>query len=203
MDIEKLIKDNDAFVFEFDNVLYPQKDFLLQVYYLFGQFVEYSEQIDATAILNYMQQIYFEQGHEGIFEKTAEHFGIPEKYKLNFDLLQRNVRLPLKLLLFKPCLMFLQAIVAEQKPVFLLVSGLPEAQLNKIKQVDWEGLEQYLTVYFSAEIDNGSGDRGLTYLIDNHQLTGKKILLIHEKDTAAVTGPTTLSYLYVNKLFLP
>ncbi len=62
MDTEKLIKANDAFIFEFDNVLYPEKDFLLQVYYLFGQFVEYSEQIDGKAIVNYMQQLYLERG---------------------------------------------------------------------------------------------------------------------------------------------
>lgn len=204
MDTGKLISENDAFIFGFDNVLYPEKDFFLQVYYLFGQFVEYSEQTDAKGIVDFMQQTYAAQGHEGMFEKTASHFGIPEKYKLNFDLLQGNVKLPLKLLLFEPCLQFLQAIVAESKPIFLLVPGSPEAQLNKIRQVDWQGLEQYLTVYFSEEIDAGSDDHGLTYLIDNHQLKGKHLLLIQDKDHAAVTVPdTTLNYLSVDRLFLP
>lgn len=204
MDVQQLIEDNDVFVFELDRVLYPEKDFLLQVYYLFGQFVEYSEQIDATTILKYMQQTYLEQGHEGIFEKTASHFGIPEKYKLNFDLLQRNVRLPLKLLLFDPVLKFMQAIVKQNKPIFLMVSGHPEAQLNKIRQVEWQGLEQYLTVYFLEEIETGKNDNGLSYLIENHQLKDKKMLFIREKDAAAVIVPNiTLYNLCVDKLFLP
>ena len=203
MDTKKLIKENDAFIFGFDNVLYPEKDFFLQVYYLFGQFVEYSEQTDAKEILNFMQQTYAEQGHEKIFEKTASHFGIPEKYKLNFDLLQRNVKLPLKLFLYEPCLAFLKTIVAASKPIFLLVPGSPEAQLNKIRQVDWQGLEQYLTVYFSEEIDAGSGDLGLTYLIDHHQLKGKNLLLVLGGDDAAFTVPDTiLTYLSVDRLFL-
>ncbi|MET3113235.1 hypothetical protein AAKU52_000957 [Pedobacter sp. CG_S7] len=204
MEIEKIIRDNDVFVFELDNVLYPEKDFFLQVYYLFGQFVEYGEQMDATAILKYMQHIYMEQGHEGIFEKTASHFGIPEKYKLNFDLLQRNVRLPLKLLLFDPCLALLNALVKAQKPIFLLVSGNPEAQLNKIRQVDWQGLEKHLTVYFVEEIAASVSDKGLTYLMEQHSLTGKKLLLLTEKDTAVpnVEG-VTLNILTVDKLFLP
>ena len=202
MEIEKIIRDNDVFVFELDNVLYPEKDFFLQVYYLFGQFVEYSEQTDASAILKYMQQMYLEHGHEGIFEKTASHFGIPEKYKLNFDLLQRNVRLPLKLLLFDPCLAFLNAIVKVQKPIFLLASGNPEAQLNKIRQVDWQGLEKYLTVYFVEEIAASVSDKGLAYLIEQHGLTGKKILLIQEMDTAIpVNDGVTLNILTVDKLF--
>lgn len=203
MELEKQIKGHDAFVFDLDNVLYPEKDFLLQVYYLFGQFVEYSEQIEATAILTFMQQTYLEQGHEGVFEKTAIKFNIPEKYKLNFDLLQRNVRLPLKLLLFDAILQFLQAIVVERKPVFLLVSGHPEAQLNKIKQVDWQGLESYLTVYFSEEIAGGQADRGLAYVVDQHQLRGKKLLVIGKDKGAELANPNvTITFLQVDRLFL-
>ncbi len=100
-------------------------------------------------------------------------------------------------------LKFLQAIVIDRKPIFLLVSGLPEAQLNKIRQVDWQGLEQYLTVYFVEEIDNGSDDKGMTYLIENHQLKGKHLLLIHKNDPAVLTVPdATLNYLCVDRLFV-
>jgi hypothetical protein len=204
MDFEKIIKEHDAFVFGLDNVIYPEKDFLLQVYYLFGQFIEYSEQLDAATILNYMQQVYQTDGHEGIFEKTASKFGIPEKYKENFELLQTNIRLPLKLLLFEPCMRFLKHIVMEGKPVFLLVEGLPEAQLNKIRQVDWQGLEQYLTVYFSDEIDTGKGDKGLGYIADQHQFIGKNILMVGKKDDAVFEIPGfNLKFLNNGELFYP
>lgn len=193
---------HDAFVFELDNVLYPEKDFLLQVYYLFSQFMEYSEQLDATALLKYMQETYAASGPEALFEKTAGQFHIDEKYKLNFDLLQRNVRLPLKLLLFEPCSQFLKEIVALAKPVFLLVSGNPEAQLNKIKQVDWQGLEQYLTVYFTEELNDEKGEGALAYLLEKHELAGKKILMISETASGKDLAQAELKYLPVDKLFL-
>ncbi|WP_432712240.1 haloacid dehalogenase [Pedobacter sp.] len=203
MTAEKIIEDHDVFVFDFEGVLYPEKDFLLQIYYLFGQFVEYSEQLDAAAILKYMQQVYLEEGHEGIFEKTAGHFGIDEKYKLNFDLLQRNVRLPLKLLIYDHCLAFLKAIVAAQKPVFLLVSGNPEAQLNKIRQVEWLGLEQYLTVYFTEEIETATGDHGMSYLIENHQLKGKKVLLAGHQDlNVEVVKEANITFFAVDEIIV-
>lgn len=44
MDAYELVKDKQIVIFELDNVLYPEKDYLLQVYYLFAQFIEYSEQ---------------------------------------------------------------------------------------------------------------------------------------------------------------
>lgn len=54
MSFESYLKDNDVFIFDLDQVLYPEKDFLLQVYYLFAQFIEYSEQKQATEILRFM-----------------------------------------------------------------------------------------------------------------------------------------------------
>ena len=40
-----------AFIFELDNVLYPEKDYLLQVYYLFASFLEYTEAFPPAADL--------------------------------------------------------------------------------------------------------------------------------------------------------
>jgi hypothetical protein len=202
MRFNSFTEGHDAFVFELDNVLYPEKDFLLQVYYLFSQFMEYSEQLEATALLQFMQETYADSGPGQLFEKTAKQFHIDEKYKLNFDLLQRNVRLPLKLLLFEPCSQFLKEIVEAGKPVFLLVSGNPEAQLNKIKQVDWQGLEQYLTLYFTEELNDENGDQALAYVIEKHQLQGKKVLIISETASGKDFPQAQLKYLAVDKLFL-
>jgi methionine salvage enolase-phosphatase E1 len=193
---------HDAFIFELDNVLYPEKDFLLQVYYLFSQFMEYSEQLEAPALLTFMQNTYTAEGSEQLFEKTALQFNIDHKYKLNFDLLQRNVRLPLKLLLFEPCSQFLKEIVQSGKPVFLLVGGNPEAQLNKIKQVDWQGLEQYLTVYFKKELNDEKEEQALTFLLEKHELQKKKVLLVSDMQPKLPQAADTLKYLSVDKLFL-
>ncbi len=196
METEKLIEAHDVFVFELDGVLYPEKDFLLQVYYLFSQFIEYSEQQPATEILAFMQQTYLAEGQEGIFEKTSAEFNIPEKYKLNFDLLQRNVRLPLKLLLFASCMQFLKAILHAQKPIFLLVSGDPEAQLNKIRQMDWQGLEKYLKVYFTVEIATENDVQGFEYLIESHSLKGKRMLMVGASENDA-TQLSSVQYNYL------
>ncbi|MBP8067062.1 MAG: haloacid dehalogenase, partial [Pedobacter sp.] len=111
MTFETYIAPKSAFIFSLDDVLYPEKDYLLQVYYLFSEFIEYSAQLNAKNILVFMQQEYSKHGHVNIFEKTAAKFDIPEKYKSNFELLHENARLPLKLLLFRNILSFLQEVV--------------------------------------------------------------------------------------------
>lgn len=154
MSFEKYLNHKKAVVISLDDALFPKKDYLLQVYYLFAEFIEYSEQIDAKAILSFMSEEYAERGEHDIFAKTAAKFNIPEKYEHNFNLLFETARLPLKLLLFKNVLEFLQEAVVDRRQIFIVAEGNPAEAVSKIKQIEWNGLEAYLKLYFTAEYDN-------------------------------------------------
>ncbi|MGY0037737.1 hypothetical protein [Pedobacter sp. NJ-S-72] len=69
MKYQEHINTKQAFVFGLDDVLYPVKDYQLQVYYLFAQFIEYGEQIDAQEIIRFMNETYLADGTEDIFAK--------------------------------------------------------------------------------------------------------------------------------------
>lgn len=197
------LKEKQAFIFELDDVLYPQKDYLLQVYYLFAQFIEYGEQINAVEILKYTQHTYANEGAEGIFIKTAKQFNIPEKYKVNFDLLFYSARLPLKLLIFNELLSFLQEIVVERKQIFLFTDGDPGMQLNKIKQVEWHGLETYLTVYFAAESEPKPSKKGLELIVEKHSLNKQEVLFIGRTDADRLCAKNAgIDFLQVDELLL-
>lgn len=168
MDAYQKVKDKQLVIFELDNVLFPEKDYLLQVYYLFAQFMEYTEQKMATPILEFMRNEYESDGALDLFEKTAAKFDIDPKYKRNFDLLHLNARLPLKLLLFKNMLEFMQELVVDRKKIYIVTAGNPEQQLNKIKQTEWNGLENYLTVYFSVELNQQKSEIFQNILIHNN-----------------------------------
>lgn len=140
-----------AICFNLDNVLYPEKDYLLQVYYLFAQFMEYTEQMDAAAITDFLKNEFETNGAEEIFSKVQSKFNIPHKYEHNFNLLHNTARLPLKLLLFQSSLSLMQQAVAKGLEVIILVDGNPEVQINKIKQIEWNGLEKDIKIYFTVE----------------------------------------------------
>ncbi|MFC3559395.1 HAD family hydrolase [Pedobacter jamesrossensis] len=153
MESNQYAKDKQLIIFELDDVLFPAKDYLLQVYYLFAQFIEYTEQKNAQSILNFMRLEYENNGADELFKKTAKAFELADSYEHNFDLLHLTARLPLKLLLFKNMLQFLQELVVDRKKIYIVTSGNPEQQLNKIKQTEWNGLEKYLTVFFADELN--------------------------------------------------
>ncbi|TDO22632.1 HAD family hydrolase [Pedobacter duraquae] len=181
-----------AYIFEFDDVLYPEKDYLLQVYYLFAQFMEYTVQNDAAEMLGYMKEQYEKYGAAGIFDNTKTKFTLEEEYRLNFDLLNRNAKLPLKLLMFPKVLEFLKKLVQSGKQVFLLSSGNPEKQLNKLRQLEWEGLAQHIKVYFADEIAQKPDPVCIEFVLQEHSLHPDNVMFIGrdiaDENMAAAAG---------------
>ena len=154
MSFEKYLANQKAIIITLDDALFPKKDYLLQVYYLFAEFMAYSAQIDSKAMLDFMREKFLAEGDVDIFEKTALEFRIAAKYKQNFNLLHETARLPLKLLLYQQVLKLLKEAAASKMTVFLLAEGNPQVAINKIKQVEWNDLERYLKVYFTNEFED-------------------------------------------------
>src|ERR1700748_1183383 len=101
-------KRKTAFIFELDNVLFPEKDYLYQVYYLFAALLEYTELIDAKTATDVMINTYNTERKDLFFDRLREKMNVKEKYRDNFDQLLLTAKLPLKLLLYENMLNLLQ-----------------------------------------------------------------------------------------------
>jgi FMN phosphatase YigB (HAD superfamily) len=172
-----------AFVFELDDVLYPEKDYLFQVYYLFANLIEYVELYDAKVMLNLMTSTYETEGEEFVFDRIREKFKIDPKYRANFDNLMATAKLPLKLLLYKNMLTLLQDIVVDRKKIFIVTNGSPEQQFNKITQTEWHGLEKYMVCYFGDEITPKPEPDVLHVILKDHDLQRRDLLMIENSET--------------------
>jgi len=178
-DIDKRKK---AFIFELDNVLYPEKDYLFQVYYLFASLLEYAELIDAKETTDLMVNTYNEEGPALVFDRLKEKLNINEKFRDNLNHLMITAKLPLKLLLYENMLNLLQEIVIDRKKVFIVTNGNPEQQLNKIRQTEWHGLEQYLIAYFAEETMPKPEPDVINQLLSDHNLQRREILMIENSE---------------------
>jgi FMN phosphatase YigB (HAD superfamily) len=188
----------NAFIFEFDNVLYPEKDYLFQVYYLFAGLLEYTELIDAKKTTDLMVNTYNTEGKDVVFDRLKEKLNINEKHRQNLNNLLITAKLPLKLLLYKNMLALLQEIVIDRKKIFIVTNGNPEQQLNKIKQTEWHGLEQYLIAYFTGEKIAKPYPDSIDLLIKEHDLQRREILMIENSDIDKLCAETCgIDYLSV------
>lgn len=173
----------NAVIFELDDVLIPQKDYDLQVYYLFANFIEYLEAFPpAIDIISFIQKRYGLYGNLNMFLEVSQAFGIDKKYQENLDLLFTNAKLPLKLLLYKEALELLQELIINRKQIFILTSGNPKQQLNKITQTEWNGLEMYLKVYFKEELRTQFDFEGFPFILSENKITKDEILFIGNQE---------------------
>lgn len=186
-DIDKRKK---AFIFELDNVIYPEKDYLYQVYYIFAGLLEYTEFIDAKETTNLMVNTYNAEGGDRVFDRLKEKLNIDEKFRDNLNNLLITAKLPLKLLVYKNILNLLQDIVIDRKKVFIVTNGNPEQQLNKIKQTEWHGLEPYLTAYFAEETFAKPEPDAIDLLIKDHDLQRRDILMIENAENDRLCAET-------------
>ena len=183
MKYSDLDKRKKAFIFELDNVLYPEKDYLYQVYYLFAALMEYTELIDAGTATDLMVNTYNTEGKDMVFDRLKDKMNVNEKYRDNFNQLLVTAKLPLKLLLYENMLNLLQEIVIDRKKLFIVTNGDPLQQLNKIKQMEWHGLENYLTAYFAEETAAKPEPYVIHILLKDHDLLRRDLLMIENSET--------------------
>jgi FMN phosphatase YigB (HAD superfamily) len=186
MTYKDIDKRKSAFIFELDDVLFPAKDYLYQVYYLFANMLEFTDLIDAKQATDLMINTYITEGSANVFDRLKEKLDIKEKYRTNLNHLLITAKLPLKLLLYKNMLSLLQEIVVDRKELFIVTNGDPAQQLNKIKQTEWNGLEKYLVVYFASELNPKPEADVLDMLIKDHNLQRRELLMIGNSDTDAL-----------------
>ena len=118
-----------------------------------------------------------------VFDRLQEKMDVDEKYRDNFNQLLVTAKLPLKLLLYENMLNLLQEIVIDRKKLFIVTNGDPLQQLNKIKQTEWQGLENYLTAYFAEETAAKPEPDVIDRLLKDHDLLRRDILMIENSET--------------------
>ena len=182
--------NKQAFIFELDDVLYPAKDYYYQVYYLFASLLEYTELSDAKQTTELMVNTYNDKGASAVFGELKEQLGVDEKFRANLDLLLDSAKLPLKLLLYQNVLTLLQEVVMDRKKLFIVTNGEPLQQLNKMKHVEWHGLEPYLTCYFANETAPKPETDALELLMKDHNLQRRDLIMIGNLDTDKLCAQT-------------
>lgn len=197
------ISTKQAFIFDLDNTLYPEKDYLYQIYYMIGQFIEYQETFDHDKITKFLIDEFEQNGRKNLFNKLIERFGLSEEYMENFLRLMRTGRLPLRLMLYKEIEILLNELVDLDKKIFILTNGNPEQQYNKIIQIDWNGLQQYIKCYFANEIKPKPAPDAMLKIIEEHELNKDEIIFIgdsvEDEECAKAAG---VEFCYLSKLFV-
>lgn len=195
------LSQKKALIVGLDNVLYPKKDFVLQVFYMFGQFIEFIEAKPVSkAITEDLKALYLTKGKLPSFEQISEKYDLKDEYKDKLDRLYYQVQLPLRLDLFSQIEEILQELKSENKGIYVLMSGDPFMQLNKIKQMNWNGLDKHLKLYFADELKFKQLDP-IEFILEDNQLQKTEVLWLEDKVVASqIGGLNQVDFFDSNKL---
>src|SRR5690606_29182106 len=127
---------------------------------------------------------YERHGEAGLFERAAETFAIDAKYQVQFERMHQTARLPAKLLLYQAILDLMREAHRQGKQLLIFTDGEPTMQLNKLRHVEWNGLDQQVKVYFQAEL-RAKGYVPLDYLLRENELQKEDVLYIHAGNSRA------------------
>lgn len=180
IDFSNIPLDKKLYLFEVDDVLFPKKDYLLQIYYLFSQFVEFTEGRPISAeLVNYMKDYYLEKGEDDLYNQAAKKFNFSNDYQENFERLMVNGHLPLKLFLFNEIKLLFASILENGGQIAILTKGNPALQLNKLKHLDWQGFDRNVKIYFIDEL-NFRNIEPFNYIASENQITQSDLIFIED-----------------------
>ena len=140
-----------------------------------------------------------ESGEHELFERVCRKFSLEPKHLESFTSMHVHAKLPLKLLLYKEVLALLVFLIGEGKLVSILTKGNPLIQLNKVKQMEWNGLDKFIKVYLYDEIVLKSELEPLDYLLFENDVSATEAVFFTPSDT--IKGSTGVSNMNIN-LFL-
>lgn len=176
--------EQEVYVFELDEVLFPKRDYLVQVFYLFGSFYAFTENsTSANDIALFMTKVYDLHGEEQVFLATKTMFNIDDKYEENYHRLKANAQIPLPLILYPDIDILFTKLRKKKKDIAILTKGNPVEQLNKLSFIDWgahHDLKKTLKVYFKDELSFKSIEP-IEFIASNYAVLPEQIILVDKK----------------------
>lgn len=167
-----------AYIFDLDNTLYPEKDYLYQIYYLIGIYLAERENVDAKAITDFLIKEFENAGRRSLFNKVLQEFKLNMEYLPDLLEIQRKAKLPLKLYLYRDVYEVLKKIEETSASLFILTNGNTDQQLNKIRQLEWLGLDKRIKVYFAAEYAPKPAPDAVVHILTTQNFQREEIIFI-------------------------
>ena len=140
------------FLFDFDNTLVDEKDYLFQAYHYIERVLNIHFESNYP-IYAYLVNGFNAGGRSHLFDNCISRFELPAKAKvLMLDCL-RTVKLNRHLQLLPQSKKLLLEISSAQKRIFIITNGNPAQQRNKINQTQWPEEIIFTEICFANEFE--------------------------------------------------
>ncbi len=140
----------DLVIFDLDNTLYSEKDYLFQVYRKIADYTQEKYGISSDLSYIFFINYFIKQGRINLFDTFFEQNNIDSKEIETYLHIMRTITLDRKLELYPLIVKYVEK-AQEKSNVCIVTNGNPIQQRNKVAQIDWKGIK-INKIYYANEL---------------------------------------------------
>lgn len=155
-------------VFDLDNTIYDEKEFLFQSYKNISEYLNKEYSCDKEDVYNFLSEQFLSGGRGYILDKLKSYLKINNENFINncLEIIRSTVVSPP----IQPYKYFSQFIKRTSNfPIFIITNGTQKQQANKMKSINFEGNSDIKVVYANDYLRKPAADSFL-YLQKNYEL---------------------------------
>lgn len=194
----KELRNYSLVVFDLDNTLYKETDFLFSAYQEIEKYVSEKACIPFNDVNGFLRRMYLSKGRNGLFDNLLRNFDI-ENIVTKSEMLNILRNHSCELSLFKYSESLLNQLHQDGKILAILTNGNLTQQKNKINCLNLRDKFPYIDVVYAAEIEPKPSPKGLFILAERNNCVLKNMVFIGDsmvdEETAQNAG---VDFFYIN-----
>ena len=192
------------YIFDLDNTIYNEEDYLYQAYAAIAdRFADLIPAYDKEQLFFIMKEIFENQGREKLFNKFLTSVNCDNSYLSEcIDILRSFVpEKPIEINKYVKSILL--DLIKRNKKIFVLTNGNADQQKNKIKHINWKGLDSYMHFVFAEEIEAKPSPAGVLYILKISGIEKNNAVFVGDSETDKVSAVKSgVNYLDINSLLV-
>ena len=181
MEAAKTFEAFNYFIFDLDNTLYNEEDFLFFAYYKIGKYVWAKNNIEPETVSDYLTDEFRKQGRDNIFQKLNKRFSLNINVAEYLNILRNSIAEDIAL--YDIYYKIFEQLKSRNSKIYIITNGTPVQQQNKIKSINWKGFDKNIKFYFANEYAPKPEAEALNKIIRENNLDRYKTLFIGDSQT--------------------
>ncbi|WP_165784604.1 HAD family hydrolase [Solitalea longa] len=198
---KSLINDFDVFVFDLDDTLYPEIEYLKYAYAEIADYVSQKYQLNRDSINTFLIDTFLTEGRVKLFDKLIKTYFLDQDDVVSFLEILRNVSINNIIEPFPLIIDLLRTLKERNKLVFILTNGNPVQQKNKIESINWHDLNSFFTPIYANLLAPKPSPIGLFEILKLSSAVSEKIIFIGDSEVDRLSAYNAqMAFLDVNRM---
>lgn len=180
-DISHFYEAYQLYIFDLDNTLYAENDYLFAAYKQIAHYVEQNARTSAVLVERYLKQTYQSYGRNQLFDRMNDYFQLSISVDKYLDIL-RKVQVNPKFALFPEMEQILRAILDRKKPVYLATNGNRQQQVSKVAAIDWKDLLPHIQIVYCSDIEPKPSPASIVHILEKEKIKNEGAVFVGDSD---------------------